>query len=209
MRTGGGDTGCRLQAASFRRYAIGLLLSAFCFLLISCNRDYTPKPRGYFRVDFPEKEYQDYAAGCPFRFSYPVYARVVSDSLDNAQPCSPNLLFPGFNARIHLTYQPIRSGKVLDEAIEDAYELAFKHVVKSTGIDRAVISYPDRKVYGTLYTIEGNTASSLQFYLTDSSRNYIRGALYFREHPKIDSIRPVLDFIRKDVDVMIRSFRWK
>jgi gliding motility-associated lipoprotein GldD len=178
-------------------------------MLCSCHQDYVPKPRGYFRIELPQKSYRHFDEGCAYSFDYPVYAEIVSDSLKDAQPCSPNVLFPQFNGRIHLTYLPVTHGKLLDEAIEDAYELAFKHVVKSTGIDRAIIAYPDRKIYGTLYTIEGNTASSVQFYLTDSLKNYVRGALYFREHPQIDSIRPVLNFIRKDVDVMIKSFRWK
>jgi gliding motility-associated lipoprotein GldD len=118
------------------------------------------------------------------------------------------MAFPQYNSRLHISYQPISSQKVFDELVEDARKLAFKHTVKATAIDEAYISYPDRKVYGTLYTIKGNTASAIQFYLTDSSRNYLRAALYFNELPRQDSIQPVLDFIRKDIDVMIKSFKW-
>ncbi len=101
------------------------------------------------------------------------------------------------------------SNKVFDELIEDARKLAFKHTVKATGINEGRIYYPDRKVYGIYYTIEGNTASSAQFFLTDSTKNYVRGALYFNEAPKLDSIQPVLDFVKKDLDVFIKSFHWK
>lgn len=187
-----------------------LLLSVFISgSLVSCSSNYAPKPRAYFRIEFPEKKYQTYQANCPYRFDYPAYAKIHAADDKNAKPCWMNLDYEEFNARLYLSYYPIGGRKQLDELMEDARSLAFKHSVKATAIDEAIINYPDRKVYGIYYTIEGNTASSVQFYLTDSTKNYIRGALYFNETPKIDSIRPVLDFIKKDLDVMIKSFRWK
>lgn len=175
----------------------------------SCGQDYAPKPRGYFRIDFPKKAYQDYKSNCPFTFQYPVYAQIEPDLAKDAQPCWINVHFPNFNGRIHLSYQQISSQKMFNELIEDARKLAFKHTVKATGIDEGRISYPEKKVYGIYYTIEGNTASWAQFFLTDSTKNYVRGALYFSETPRLDSIQPVLDFVKKDVDVFVKSFRWK
>ena len=93
--------------------------------------------------------------------------------------------------------------------MEDARTFAFKHTVKATSIDEGVISYSDRKVYGIYYTIDGNAASSAQFFLTDSTKNYLRGALYFNTEPRLDSIQPVLTFVKKDMEVLIKSFRWK
>lgn len=181
----------------------------FCCLLPSCSSDYTPKPRGYFRIDFPEKKYQTYSSDCPYTFEFPVYAEVVPDRNRDAKPCWLDVSYPGFNGRIHLSYQPVSSEKQFNQLTEDARTFAFKHTVKATAIDEAVISYPDRKVYGIYYSIGGNTASSVQFYLTDSTRNYLRGALYFNEEPRLDSIQPVLDFIKKDIDLMIKTFKWK
>ncbi len=68
---------------------------------------------------------------------------------------------------------------------------------KPTAIDEGVIAYPERNIYGTYYSIDGNTASSIQFFLTDSTKNYLRGALYFNEQPRQDSIQPVLDFSKR------------
>jgi gliding motility-associated lipoprotein GldD len=188
-----------------------LLLFASC----SGNHDYSPKPRGFFRIVFPKKEYRQYTGTCPFTFVYPKYAEMDTDKtskkfkkLINMQ-CLLNMQFPRFNGTLHLSYESITSKKVFNELIEDAHILAFKHTVKASSIDQGTISYPDRKVYGVYYTIEGNAASSVQFYLTDSTRNYIRGALYFNTEPRLDSIQPVLTFVKKDVDVMIKSFRWK
>jgi len=184
---------------------LGLLLFASC----SGNHDYSPKPRGYFRIIFPKKDYQPYTAGCPFTFEYPKYAVIEPDLTPKAKPCWLNMQFKQFNGTLHLSYEHIQSKKEFNELIEDAHKLSFKHTVKATSIDEGVIRYPDRKVYGIYYTIDGNAASSIQFYLTDSTSNYIRGALYFNTEPRLDSIQPVLTFVKKDVDVMIKSFRWK
>ena len=183
-----------------------------CLILVAfsaCDSDYSPKPRGYFRIELPAKAYTTYNSSCPYTFDYPVYAKVVPDSARDAKPCWIDVIYPAFNGRVHLSYQAISSKKVFNELIEDARAFAFKHTVKATAIDEGTISYPDHKVYGTYYSIDGNTASSIQFFLTDSTKNYLRAALYFNEEPRLDSIQPVLDFVKKDIDVMIRSFKWK
>jgi gliding motility-associated lipoprotein GldD len=187
------------------------LLFVLLLFFTACggNHDYSPKPRGYFRIAFPKREYQDYNAGCPYTFSYPKYAFIEPDKAKGAKPCWINMQFPQFKATLHLSYQPVTSKKVFNELVEDARTFAFKHTVKATSIDEGVIGYPDRKVYGIYYTIDGNAASSAQFFLTDSTKNYLRGALYFNSEPRLDSIQPVLNFIKKDMEVMIKSFKWK
>jgi len=182
----------------------------FCSLVISaCQNDYAPKPRGYFKIDLPEKKYQEFRSDCPYTFKYPIYGKIQPDSASGARPCWMDVAFPRFNGRIHLSYHPITSQVVFNELVEDARKLAFKHTVKATAIDEAVISMPEKKVFGVYYSIDGNTASSVQFFLTDSTKNYLRGALYFHEQPRQDSIQPVLEFLKKDIDVMIKSFQWK
>lgn len=189
------------------RYAS--ILSFFVLLLGACGHTYTPKPRGYFRIEFPEKSYQTYQKEAPYRFDFPSYAQVEPDTRANAKPYWADVVYPQFNARLHLSYQAISSLKTLNELSEDARTFAFKHTVKATAIEEAVIAFPEKRLYGIYYTIDGNTASSVQFYLTDSSKNYLRAALYFNEQPRIDSIKPVLNFIKKDIDVFIKTFRWK
>jgi len=179
------------------------------FLFISCGTEYSPKPRAYFRIELPEKKYQSYSGDCPYNFDFPVYALVQPDSSRDVKPCWLDVNYPQFNGRIHLSYQPISSTAEFNQLTEDARTFAFKHTVKATAIDEAIISYPKEKVYGIYYSIDGNTASSVQFFLTDSTKNYLRGALYFNEQPRLDSIQPVLDFIKKDIDHMIKTFKWK
>lgn len=187
------------------------LFSFFCLLAFSaCSNDsYTPKPRGYFKIDFPAKTYQSFQNDCPFTFDYPTYANMVADATKGAEPCWYNLAFPKFNGRLHITYYPISSKKEYDNLVEDARTFAFKHTVKANAIDQRIINYPEKKVYGVYYAIEGNTASSVQFFLTDSLKHYFRAALYFNERPRYDSIQPVVSFIKKDLDRMINTFKWK
>lgn len=186
---------------------------SICFALLcaSCNQtaEYAPKPRGYFRLEFPEKEYQTFNNNPYYSFEYPKYAHMYLDSLDGNQPNWYNLTFPAFNARLHISYYPVRSKKEFNELVEDSRKLAFKHTVKATGIDEGLIAEKQNNVYGVFYTIDGNTASSTQFFLTDSTKNYLRAALYFNEKPQPDSIQPVVRFIKKDIDQMIKTFKWK
>lgn len=186
--------------------------SLFLFICVAsaCNNEsYVPKPRGYFNIKFPKKEYLNYDEGCPFSFEYPKYAAMEADQERGAGNCWNNLSFPQFNARLHLTYYDISSAKEYYGLVEDARTLAFKHTVKANAIDQKLINFPERKVYGVYYAIEGNTASSVQFFLTDSAKHYFRGALYFNERPQYDSIAPVVSFIKKDIERMIDTFKWK
>ena len=178
-------------------------------LLVSCGADYSPKPRAYFRIQFPKKKYQSYSGDCPYSFEFPDYAKVQPDSSRNSKPCWLNVNYPDFNARIHLSYQVISSIAEFNQLTEDARTFAFKHTVKATAIDEGIISNPKENVHGIYYSIDGNTASSIQFFLTDSTKNYLRGALYFNEQPRLDSIQPVMEFLKKDIDQMIKTFRWK
>jgi gliding motility-associated lipoprotein GldD len=190
-----------------KRFLLGIFI---VFILISaCVSDYSPKPRGYFKIDLPEKKYQNYSNNCPFSFEFPIYANVLPDKNREAKPCWIDVYYPQFNGRVHLSYQSFSSRKQFDALVEDARTFAFKHTVKATAIDEALISYPEKKVYGIFYSINGNTASSVQFFLTDSTSNYLRGALYFNEQPRLDSIQPALDFIKKDIDHMIKTFKWQ
>lgn len=185
------------------------IVGLIAFALGGCTTHYSPKPRGYFRIEFPEKAYQTFASGCPFTARIPVYATMEPDRSPDAEPCWMDLRFPQFNARIHLSYMPVINQDNFNELVEDARTFAFNHTVKATAIDQQRINRPDAHVYGLKYEIKGNTASSIQFFVTDSTEHYLRGALYFHERPRLDSIQPVLDFIKADIDTLIQSTRWK
>ena len=177
--------------------------------LASCmdNDNYVPKRKGYFRIALPEKQYVTYRAGCPFTFEYPTYAQVLKDTDPSAEPCWLNVYFPGFKGTINLTYKVVDND--LSQLIAQSQKFVANHEVKASAINEKDISNPKEQIYGTVYEIEGNAASNVQFYITDSSKNFIRGALYFYSVPNKDSIEPVLKFVKEDVYHMVESFRWK
>lgn len=181
------------------------------FGIISChNVDYMPKPHGYYRIDLPERVYREVGGdGCPFRFEAPLYSQLKEDQSPNAKLCWKNLDFPQFNARLHISYSPLNAASPLGALTEDARTFAFKHTTKATAIDQRQVHLPAQQVYGLEYSIKGNTASNYQFYVSDSLRHYLRGALYFNEKPNLDSIQPVLDFLTEDIKHLIHTFRWE
>jgi gliding motility-associated lipoprotein GldD len=185
------------------------ILFGLIALLISfaCGRNYTPKPHGYSRIDFPVKEYQVFDSTCPFTFEYPKYAHIERDMDKNAEPCWINIAVPAYKGKIHLSYKKV-SGTIA-QFVEDSHNLAYKHAVKADAIDELLVDFPERKVYGIIYEIRGNAASSLQFHLTDSIRHFLRGSLYFDARPNKDSLAPVIDFFRKDVEKFINTLKWK
>lgn len=189
-----------------------LVFAALCInaFFISCDDDdemYSPKPRGYFRIDIPKKEYTLYNTDCPYEFDIPKYAVISKDKHLNAEPCWINIDFPQFKATIHMSYKKVENN--IGTYLEDARTFAVKHQIKATGMNESVIIRDSSKVYGLLYDIEGNTASSLQFYLTDSTHHFLRGALYFNASPNTDSLKLVIDFIRQDVIQLIKTTKWK
>jgi gliding motility-associated lipoprotein GldD len=190
-----------------KSYLIILLL--FCLTLISCGGDdeYSPKPRGYFRIDLPKKTYQLYDKDCPFTFEYPKYARIVADNERLAEPCWLNFEFPHFGAILHLSYKELNHGP--DEYIKYCWELAQKHIAKASGMNNVEVFNKQEKVYGLVFNIEGNAASPLQFYVTDSVKHFLRGSLYFNAVPNRDSIGPVFEFIHTDIERMIKTLHWK
>ena len=191
-----------------KRYIPALILILLSAIAFSCSSDYTPKPGGYFRIDLPEKKYQPFDTLFPFYFEYPVYARIIHDPQAPDEPYWINVDFPRFRGRIHLSYKQVDGN--LSRYLEDSRTMALKHMSKSTGITEQIVNIPDRKVYGLIYAIQGiGAASTYQFYLTDSTRNFVRGALYFSVSPNNDSLAPVISFIQADIDHMVETFRWK
>jgi gliding motility-associated lipoprotein GldD len=186
-----------------------VFVSIICVLcLVSCmdNDTVTPKRTGYFRIKLPEKQYIKYSAECPFTFDYPVYAQVVKDDDPSAEPCWLNVVYPRFKAKIYLSYKVVDNN--LTQLLDECRTFAIKHEVKASAINENEVVNPKEHIYGLIYDIQGNAASNIQFYLTDSTKNFIRGALYFYTAPNKDSLEPVLQFIKKDVYNMVQSFRW-
>jgi len=183
--------------------------------LFSCKSDNlpTPKPRSYPRVIYPEKKYVAFDTNfCEFTFEYPAYAQIIQDtSFFGNKPvdeCWFNIYVPQFQSLIFCTYYPLGSKNKFFKVLNDAYKLAGIHNKKANFIDEIPIDLPG-KVYGTIFSIEGPVASTYQFFVTDSTRHFLRGALYFNARTNQDSLEPVANFMKQDIQHMIKTFKWK
>lgn len=181
--------------------------------LLACNSDYSVgKKKGYFRISFPEKKYQVFSQpGYPYTFEYPVYAHVIKDTTffeDKAGDWWINIDIPQFGGRIHVSYKPINKENVFDSLVSDGFKMAYKqHVDVSTGINDSLMVTPNG-VEGIYFSLGGNTATANQFFLTDSTRHFLRGALYFNAAPNADSLGIVNDFLKQDLKHLINTLRW-
>ncbi len=183
------------------------------FFYFGCKEKYTPKPRQFFRIDFPEKTYHPLQQGFPYQFDIPDYSKIVPDDDNPNQPNWINILVPENKAAVHISYynlknQNISSRVLLNKFMEDTRTLAYKHSQKADAIQEQVFMNPTKNVYGLIYKIEGNAASPMQFFLTDSTNHFLRGALYIREVPNIDSLKPVIDFLEADIVRLIETTTW-
>lgn len=184
-----------------------LIITFLLAVVLACRENPVPKPRGYFRIDFPEKNYIIYDTACPFTFEYPGYGKVSYETGDYKEPCWFNIIYPMFRATLHISYRQLNGN--LYEILKEADNYVYSHSVKADAITEQPWNNPDKKVYGLLYDLKGNTASAIQFLVTDSTKHFVRGALYFSAVPNEDSLAPVISFFREDIVHLIESFRWK
>jgi gliding motility-associated lipoprotein GldD len=189
-----------------------IFLIFFAALVFSCNSPYAYKKKGYFKIDFPEKKYQVFdEPGYPYRFEYPVYAVITRDSSffgeATENPWWINIDVPRFGGRIYISYKEVKNN--FDSLVNDGYKMAYKqHTEIATSIvDSPVVTR--NKVEGVFFTLGGNTATANQFFLTDSTHHFLRGALYFDATPNEDSLRIVNDYLKEDLQHLINTLQWK
>lgn len=220
----------RTTANGQRRLTYCLLPIACCLLLSACNSTYTSKKKGYYKIDFPQRKYVAFHQdGFPYSFEYPAYAQVVKDTTyfeqDAQNPYWVNIDFPTFGARIFLSYKAI-GGKstykvkqangsykdslgvnVFDYMVKDAFKLTSKNESVASSIKDSLF-HTQNGITGVFFRVGGNAATAKQFFMSDTTKNFFRGALYFDVTPNADSLRPVQDFLQKDLDHFISTFKW-
>lgn len=186
------------------------LIIVLAFALAACAGEdtATPKPYAYHRIDLQPKSYKALAENCPYTFDMPSQARIIRPK-PNEEPCWLNVEYPALQATIYLSYEQLENPQQLGKYIDEAQRMTFKHTVKASSIEEIQIQDPSKKVFGLYYRVGGNAASNSQFYLTDSSRHFIRGAMYFYTQPKADSLAPVVEYVRSDIERILESFAWK
>ena len=168
-----------------------------------------PRPKGFNRIELPNASYIYLEKGHPFTFEVSSYAKVLKDSVSWAEPHWLYIYYPRWDAFIQLTYKPLNQNtKKLEALIQDAYTLASKHQGKASGIQDYVMTTKSGRKAG-LIELEGEVATSFQFYTTDSTKHFIRGAVYVKTATANDSLAPIIKFLKQDAIHLIQTLEWK
>ena len=175
------------------------------FACASCNNSYTPRPYGYYRITTPDTAYVDFNPSFPYTFALSRNA-VVQPRTDVSEPYWINIYYPALDATIYCSYKPVQNN--LRELTNDALEFVYRNASFATAIPEQEYAHPEASVYGVLFDLEGNTASSCQFFVTDSIRHFFRASVYCNCPPNADSLAPVYNYLRADIIKMVETFEW-
>ncbi len=180
-----------------------LIFILLSIVLVSCGKETLPKPMGELRLEYPKPRYIDFESPCDYSFQYSDFSRIEPSK----QPCWYYINYPKMHARVFITYYPIRND--FDKHIKEAEKLVYEHTIKASAIETKSFSYPEKRVFGNMYELEGQSASNIQFYATDSTKHFLTANLYFNTRPKPDSLAPAIQYIKNDILHMIDTFKWK
>lgn len=172
------------------------------FTVCSCKNEVLPKPAGYLRLDYPVAEYAAFEGKCPFTFE------MNSDAvIKGEKDCGFTITYPKMKATIYLTYKPVNQN--IEKLLRDAQKLTYEHVIKADDILEQPYFNSEKKVYGMFYRVDGNAATNSQFYVTDSTRHFVTGSVYFYAKPNYDSIMPAASYVRNDMQRLMETLKWK
>ncbi|MDX1628121.1 MAG: gliding motility lipoprotein GldD [Fulvivirga sp.] len=187
--------------------SIWLVLVLISVALLACDRSYVPKPKGYPRFELPPHTYQTLPDTLPYSFEYSKQARLLNDSSWISDRYWVEIYYPEYKANVHITYKKVYNQDSLKEYLDDAYFLTAKHQIKASGIDETIAKTPSGKV--VVYAeLSGEVPSQFQFYTTDSTEHFLRGALYFNTHVQNDSLRPAIEYVKVDIVHMMNTLNW-
>lgn len=186
----------------FKRIITFLAMIMLLLLSFSCKNDVVPKPSGYLRLDYPVAKYVNFENECPFAFE------INSDAIIKGEKdCGVTISYPKMKATIYLTYKPVNNN--IDKLLRDAQKLTYEHVIKADDILEQPYLNPGKKVYGMFYQVDGNAATNSQFYVTDSTKHFVTGSVYFYAKPNFDSIMPAASYVKNDMQRLMETLKWK
>jgi gliding motility-associated lipoprotein GldD len=168
----------------------------------SCNDNVTPKPSAFLSLNYPKPQYAAFESDCPYTFD------MNADAVIKGKPnCAFEIRYPKMKATIYLSYKDVHDD--INTLLRDAQTLTYKHVIKADDITEQPYLNPEKDVYGMFYQVRGNAATNVQFYVTDSTRHFVAGQMYFYAKPNFDSVMPAAEYVRVDMRRLVESIRWK
>ncbi|KQB37973.1 gliding motility lipoprotein GldD [Flavobacterium sp. L1I52] len=191
-----------LKCVDKKKILVQSVVVCFIVLFSACKKEVLPKPAAYLRLDYPMAQYAHFENSCPFAFD--INAKAI---IKGEKDCGFTISYPKMKATIYLTYKPVNNN--LNKLLRDAQKLTFEHVIKADDILEQPYLNPEKKVYGMFYQVDGNAATNSQFYLTDSTRHFLTGSVYFYAKPNFDSIMPAASYIKNDMQHLMETLSWK
>ncbi|MBT8259361.1 MAG: gliding motility lipoprotein GldD [Bacteroidia bacterium] len=182
------------------------ILVLFC--VTACKEEVLPKPKAYLRLDYPEPEYKELQTDLPFSFQ----VNALADSIGPSRPSIDgktrgiDIVYPSLKGTIYLTYQSVDNN--LEALLTDAQNITQKHTIKADEIVEQPFQSAKNNVFGMFYEVGGDAASQSQFYVTDSTRHFITGSLYFYAKPNYDSILPAAYYLQNDIRHIMETIKW-
>jgi gliding motility-associated lipoprotein GldD len=170
--------------------------------LWGCEPALQPKPEAGLRLEYPTPTYTPITTNYPFQFEMNAFANLQQQANN-----TPNINYPEMKATLYLSYKPVKNN--INLLLNDAYKLPSKHLQKAEEIPERLFINPEKKVYGTLFTVVGDAASQMQFFATDSTNHFLVGALYFYSKPNYDSLLPAISYLQKDITRLMETLSWK
>ena len=193
---------------SFRRLPFFLCVILISHLASSCEPNYLPKPLGYNRLPLPSAEYRPSPDTLPYTFEYSTHALLLDDTTTISERYWIEIYYPLLKSNVHLTYKSLKNNKkLLEEFMSDAYTLTAKHQIKAYAIDEVITRTPSGKT-AVIAELQGEVPSQMQFTMTDSTQNFLRGALYFETQVNNDSLAPAIEYMKKDMMHLINTLEW-
>lgn len=181
-----------------------LLIFVSLLFFASCSKNSTPKPNAYLALNYPEAKYSTYKNSFHnFTFDLNSLATVKE-----VKPTAFEIYYPSMNATVFLNFKTVTNDN-LDGLLKDAQKLTYEHFIKADEIVEQPYLNDDEKVFGMFYNVKGNAATNVQFYATDSTKNFLTASLYFYAQPNFDSILPATHYIQKDMRQMLESLKWE
>ena len=193
------------QKSFFRVLLAFLILNTY-----SCKEPApVPKPPTYLNIHFPDHTYSNVMGDCPYEFKLASLYKYKTIENSKINSCIQEINLGPLNGSLYLYYIALPSKDSLAEIINFANDKVDEHKIIADKIEFVQIINPKNRVFGTFFELKGNVATNFQFYLTDSSQNFIRGEVLLNCRPNYDSLRPTLSYLKVDLLELVHNFKWK
>jgi len=184
------------------------LIITIVLLAVSCTEpSYTPKPPTYLRLELPEPTYANYDDSCSYNFNLSQLYKVSNAPDQMPGTCHKRIDLGPLNGTAYIRYWDMR--QPLAYYVNSANDEIDKHKLKADNIVNETILRSKDRVFGSFFELQGDVATPFQFYLTDSTSRFLYCEVLFNSTPNYDSLRPSLDYLKRDLDEFVNTLNWE